>query len=83
MNSLFGRFSRLPVSVGMAASRCPGDEKIGSGEQEKMWKKDDGRGETPGPKNDYTIRIRSQSGQIQVGPLLIPHLFSLKQASQI
>jgi hypothetical protein len=27
--------------------------------------------------------MRSQSGQIQVGPLLIPHLFSLKQSSQI
>jgi hypothetical protein len=33
---------------------------------------------------DYHImRIRSQSGQIQVGPLLIPHLFSSKQSLQI
>ena len=31
----------------------------------------------------YIIRMRSQSGQIQVGPLLIPHRFSLKQSSQI
>ncbi len=31
----------------------------------------------------YIIRTRPQSGQIQVGPLLIPHLFSLKQTSQI
>ena len=31
----------------------------------------------------YIIRIRSQSGQIQVGPLLIPHLFSSKQSLQI
>lgn len=26
---------------------------------------------------------RSQSGQIQVGPLLMPHLFSSKQSGQI
>ncbi len=26
---------------------------------------------------------RSQSGQIQVGPLLIPHLFSWKHSGQI
>ena len=32
---------------------------------------------------DYVIRMRSQSGQTQVGPLLIPHLFSRKHASQI
>jgi hypothetical protein len=31
----------------------------------------------------YIIRIRSQSGHIQVGPLLIPHLFSSKQSLQI
>jgi hypothetical protein len=31
----------------------------------------------------YIMRIRSQSGQIQVGPLLIPHLFSSKQSLQI
>lgn len=29
------------------------------------------------------MRIRSQSGQIQVGPLLMPHLFSSKQSLQI
>jgi hypothetical protein len=27
--------------------------------------------------------MRSQSGQIQVGPLLMPHLFSLKQSGQM
>ncbi len=32
---------------------------------------------------DYIIRIRPQSGQIHVGPLEIPHLFSTKQRSQI
>jgi hypothetical protein len=33
---------------------------------------------------DHSIMcIRSQSGQIQVGPLLIPQMFSLKQAGQI
>lgn len=31
----------------------------------------------------YIIKIRSQSGQIQVGPLLIPHLFSSKHSLQI
>ena len=31
----------------------------------------------------HIIRIRPQSGQTQVGPLLIPHIFSLKQSSQI
>ncbi len=31
----------------------------------------------------YIIRIRSQSGHIQVGPLLIPHLFSSKHSIQI
>lgn len=31
----------------------------------------------------YIMRIRSQSGQIHVGPLLIPHLFSSKQSLQI
>ena len=33
--------------------------------------------------DSYSIRILSQSGQIQVGPLDIPHLFSSKQLSQI
>jgi len=33
---------------------------------------------------DSQIRMtRSQSGQIQVGPLLIPHLFSSKHSGQI
>lgn len=32
---------------------------------------------------NYIIRMRSQSGQTQVGPLLIPHLFSSKQSLQI
>jgi len=31
----------------------------------------------------HIILIRSQSGQIQVGPLLIPHLFSSKHSLQI
>ena len=31
----------------------------------------------------YIMRIRSQSGHIQVGPLLMPHLFSSKQSLQI
>ena len=31
----------------------------------------------------HIILMRSQSGQIQVGPLLIPHLFSSKQSLQI
>jgi hypothetical protein len=34
-------------------------------------------------RQDHIIRIRSQSGQIQVGPLLIAHLFSSKQSLQI
>jgi hypothetical protein len=29
------------------------------------------------------LMTRSQSGQIQVGPLLIPHLFSSKHSGQI
>jgi hypothetical protein len=35
-------------------------------------------------KNLYSIMCtRSQSGHIQVGPLLIPHLFSAKHSGQI
>jgi hypothetical protein len=36
-----------------------------------------------GVLEDQVIRMRSQSGQIQVGPLDIPHKFSLKHSSQI
>jgi len=31
----------------------------------------------------HIILMRSQSGQIQVGPLLIPHLFSAKHSGHI
>ncbi len=36
-----------------------------------------------GGEKDHIIRILSQSGQIHVGPLLIPHLFSSKHSGQI
>ena len=38
----------------------------------------------PIPLKSYSIMwTRSQSGQIQVGPLLMPHLFSAKHCGQI
>jgi hypothetical protein len=38
----------------------------------------------PAAYSDHSIMwMRSQSGQIQVGPLLIPHLFSIKQSGQM
>jgi hypothetical protein len=34
-------------------------------------------------QKNHIILMRSQSGQIHVGPLLIPHLFSSKHSLQI
>ncbi len=71
------------VGVWNAAYPSRGDVTIGLSRQGAELSCKAMRPDNRAPQCIYIMRIRSQSGHIQVGPLLIPHLFSAKQSLQI